>query len=353
MYTSPMRLDFTPLNDLDIPGVNHVPADAFGVEVELEGENIRTAAKNVNTWWTIHPDNSLRAHAGDCLEYVFSRPYDFKDTQEAIDILFDFLNGPKVKVSESYRTSIHVHINMAKETYRTIFNYMTLCIIFDELLVSQNGDHRIGNNFCLRAKDAVGQIVDLITSVQNGHFFYNIHKNNRYSSINFASLTKFGTIEFRSLECTIHKGRVMHWINTLARLKEFAKTFQNPTEIVQKFSQMGPLEFLSKALGPYAMKYVQVPQASDMLHSGMRLAQDFAYCSSWTNYGEEVKGLQVPPPPKKKPMPKIKMNPYGNIYGNLNNLEGQAAINPAFNLNNALNAMAQAQGQPQPPQEEG
>lgn len=288
MYTHPMKLDDTLGHDLDLPGLNGIPADAFGVEVELEGSNLKTLDKVINEMWAIHPDHSLRAHAGDCCEYVFAKPYDFENSKKAIDALFDYLNGGICKVADSYRTSIHVHLNFAKETYRTIFNFITLCFIFDELLVSQNGHHRIGNNFCLRARDAEGQVTALIDSVQNGHMFFNIGKNERYSSINFVSLMKFATVEFRSLECTTHKGRLMHWINTLARLKEFSKTFENPQKIIEKFSGIGPQMFLSMALGPYALKYVQVAGFDDMLHHGMRLAQDFAYCSAWNLYDQKA-----------------------------------------------------------------
>lgn len=342
MYTARMNLDYGPLNDLEVGGLENVPEDAYGFEIELEGENIRSMSAKLNDIWAIHPDNSLRAHAGDCLEYVFRKPYTLKDTESAIDLLFDFLNTGKAKVTESYRTSIHVHINMAKETYRTIFNFITLCLIFDELLVSQNGDHRIGNNFCLRARDAVGQVVELIESIQKGHMIFGIHKNNRYSSINFASLLKFGTVEFRSLECTTHKGRVMHWINTLTALKTYSKTFKNPTEIVQKFSQLGPQLFISRALGPFAMKYQQVQGFEEMLHSGMRLAQDFAYCSNWTNADEPEVKSQLEPP---KPLKKTAKTPYGpNLYWN-----HPAPLNPhpQWAVAQALQQIGAAQGQPQ------
>jgi hypothetical protein len=186
-------------------------------------------------------------------------------------------------VNASYRTSIHVHVNCAAETYRTIYNYITLCLILDELLVSQNGHHRIGNNFCLRARDALGQVQSLIQSIDEGLNLSGIEANERYSSINFAALNKFGSIEFRSLECTTHVGRVLHWIQTLQRIKESARNFTNPIEVIGQFSRRGPIEFLHEILGPYAFKYINVPGAESMLHGGMRIAHDLAYCCAWIN----------------------------------------------------------------------
>lgn len=284
MLTKPMRLHHTIRSDIPVHSKAIEIPDAYGVEVELEGKNvINKTEMNIGSWWVMHPDGSLRAiKGGESIEYIFKYPLNINDTEKAVNVLFDYLNTAKVKVFPSYRTSIHVHVNFVMDPFRVVYNFMTLCLILDELLVSQNGDHRIGNNFCLRATDAMGQVNSLIQSIESGMDFYSISGNDRYSSINFVSLLKFGTVEFRSLECTTHKGRLMHWINTLGRIKEASKRYLNPVEIISQFSQMGPKTFLATVLGPYAVKYLAVQGFEAMLHDGMRLAQDLAYCSSWT-----------------------------------------------------------------------
>lgn len=281
MFTNAMRLDQILGQDIHVNLNATKYPDAYGVEVELEGANVADAGFEVLELWLPHHDQSLRNHHGQAIEYVFRGPYDMAKTELAINRLFDFLNTPPVKVAPSYRTSIHVHVNFAAETYRTIYNFICLSIVLDELLVSQNGDHRIGNNFCLRARDAMGQTNSITKSIENGNEFFGINQNERYSSINFASLLKFGTVEFRSLECTTHKGRLLHWINTLAHIKKVSKTFKDPSEIISAFSRMGEKEFLYMVLGPYAIKYSTVVNFESMLRYGMRIAQDFAYCSEW------------------------------------------------------------------------
>lgn len=283
MYTKPMFLADKLYNHIALQDAAMRLDDAYGIEVELEGQNILKAPLAVLEWWGQHPDNSLRQlKEGDqCIEYVSKQPYSMQHTEKAINVLFGFLNSTGVKVYDSYRTSIHVHVNFGRELYRTVYNFMTIALLMDELLVSQNGDHRIGNNFCLRAKDALGQVTQLIQSIETGHNFFNIIQNERYSSINFASLLKFGSVEFRSLECTTHEGRVLHWINTLARMKAAARDFENPVAVISAFSKLGPHQFLREILGPYAMKYLSVPGMESMLINGMRIAQDLAYCSAW------------------------------------------------------------------------
>lgn len=276
-------LDRTLVSDLsDLYSVGP-EIDLFGVEVELEGRRIISNREAIIKYWCLHQDGSLRItkeNAQAC-EYVFRRPLNMEATQLALKILFDYLREGGVEVFESYRTSIHVHVNFLNDSFRTIVNFLTLAIIFDELFVSQNGDTRIGNNFCLRSKDAEGQITNLISSIVKHGSIFNLELNNRYSSINMSSLLKFGTVEFRSLECTTDYARVIHWIKTLQTLKDSAKQYENPREIISKFSRRGPLGFMISNLGDQAEKYIRVSDAHRMLHNGMRLAQDFAFCSDW------------------------------------------------------------------------
>ena len=291
MYTAKMSLDDRIINYIPLQNAAIAHPDAYGIEVELEGKNFVGPPESVQTYWHQVKDGSLRIKAlGDsATEYVTNEPLPIQSAEKAITVLFSYLTRPGVMVYDSHRTSIHIHVNFGMETYRTVYNFITLCLILDELLVSQNGEHRIGNNFCLRAKDALGQVQSLITSISNGHNFFDIPKDDRYSSINFASLTKFGSIEFRSLECTTHEGRLLHWIGTLAEIKKFSKLFGNPTEIVQMFSAIGPRQFLDKALGPYARKYLSVQNVEGMLFNGMRIAQDLAYCSAWNEFSQAEK----------------------------------------------------------------
>lgn len=257
--------------------------NAYGIEVELEGRHIVTFDPEILSYWSHHQDGSLRKILpfSEAIEYVSARPWSLPHTEKAIQLLFNYLNKPGVEVFDSYRTSIHVHVNYSQETFRVVYNAMVLSIILDELLVSQNGEHRIGNNFCLRSKDAMGQIVQLIHSIEQNHNFFGVVQNDRYSSINFASLCKFGTIEYRSLECTTHEGRLLHWIGTLQQIKEASKPFKNPMEIIQQFSRFEPKAFLQATLGPYAVKYLKVDGYENMLRNGMRIAQDLAFCSAW------------------------------------------------------------------------
>ncbi|CAM6031251.1 unnamed protein product [Sphagnum compactum] len=129
----------------------------------------------------------------------------------------------------------------------------------------ENGDTRIGNNFCLRTRDAEGQITELVSSIKSsGHIVF-LNNSNRYSATNFASLIKFGTIEFRSLECTTDIDRVVHWIKTVQALKMAAREYDNPREIIAQFSRMGIHKFIRHNLQDCAYKYLNLPGYSQMM----------------------------------------------------------------------------------------
>lgn len=287
MYTKKMNLKDKLVHHIPIQDAANV-TDVFGIEVELEGRNLLKASQEILNFWGQHNDGSLRklVPGAEAIEYISRTPYNIKQTEKSIQLLFNYLNQPGVTVFDSYRTSIHVHVNYAQETFRTVYCALVLSIILDELLVSQNGEHRIGNNFCLRMRDAMGQVVGIINSIENGHGFFGVTQHERYSSINFAALMKFGSIEYRSLECTTHEGRLMHWIGTCQAIKVRAREFKNPTEIIEQFSQLNLADWLRATLGPFATKYLQVDGFEQMLITGMRIAQDLAFCSSW-NEGHE------------------------------------------------------------------
>jgi hypothetical protein len=279
-------------------------ADLFGFEIELEGFGIYHQSVVLNEIWRREADGSLRQNAvgSQCCEYVLRKPLDYVATITAIEALFQFLNTPPCLIFKSYRTSIHVHINCMEETIMTILNFITLAVIFDELFVSQNGETRIGNNFCLRSRDAEGQISSLVQSIKIMGSIFNVNATLRYSSVNIVSLTKYGTIEFRSLECTTDLKRVVAWIDVIQGLKAAARAYSNPREIIVQFSRLGPVGFMLKHLGAQYPKYAQVPGAHKMLKEGMRLAQDLAYCFDWENPDDRLLS-------KKPTKPKVNQIP--------------------------------------------
>lgn len=242
------------LGDVQITG------PLFGVEVEVETQRQIPEFFNFpggHVYWTVTADNSLRVpQGGSAVEYVMVKPLRLEPTQKRVDDLYRYL--AQFQPLDSYRTSVHVHVNYNAVTGKQFLNALILSVIFDEMFVALMRPHRVGNNFCLRIKDAEGWLEGATKALTSPGFnFHKFHGIGRYSSVNLESLAKFGTIEYRSMEFDAHNvDKLKRWLTTLAELRTAAtETFKDPTEISQALRQ-DPAAFLRTALPTTGEYYI-------------------------------------------------------------------------------------------------
>ena len=260
----------------------------IGLEIECEGTKLfNTPFK----WWYAKSDGSLRAVGEEQpVEYVLKQPLDLADLNTALHYLDAQLKNAKSHVMQSTRTSVHVHVNVQDMTLRQLYCYILLYIIFEEILVDWSGEQRAGNLFCLRAKDSEFYI-RMLEDVLKKSSLQDWREEVRYSSCNVASVTKFGSLEFRSMEGTVNIQRIMTWVELLLFLRDKSLTYDNPVEIVEEFNRLGPLPFFAHIFDVPRFRnlFASVPGLSGKLWDGLRLMRDVAYSCDW-----------VKPLPKKK-----------------------------------------------------
>lgn len=286
-----------PLNSI-VPFRNGVHAGEIGIEIECEGTNLFTTPFK---WWTCHEDGSLRETNGHRpVEYVLRAPLSIEKAREALVYLDSKLKETQSKVINSQRTSVHIHVNCQKMTLRQLYCYICLYMIFEEILVDWSGPERAGNLFCLRAKDSEFY-VGMLENVLKNNSLKNWRDEYRYSACNVASINKFGSLEFRSMQGTVDIQLIQLWIDILVLLKEQALTYDNPVEIVDEFSSIGPLPFFKKIFKDKKLRqlFENVPGLSGKLWDGLRLMRDIAHCCEWK---PPIKKKQTP---KKKPKAKV------------------------------------------------
>lgn len=279
----------SPNNLADRTAFDH---DMYGVEVEVEynqtnGVNL---PQRVQNYWACVPDGSLRNYGkvGDvAAEYRFAKPLNSFTSAVAVKQLCSTLLENVTEIYDSGRTSTHVHVNVCNINQLQIMNLITLSIILDEFLVSQHHPFRRGNLFALRYVDAEWPIHYLAGAVKRPSFRNFSNGNYRYASVNLASIGRFGTIEFRSMDGEINAQRINQWVYSLHQLKRKAVEYKNPREIVEKFHRMGAMAFLSEHVPSYYVLNTQSSVALDMLTRGVILATDLAYASDWVSTKEE------------------------------------------------------------------
>ena len=190
------------------------------------------------------------------------------------------------KLDDSNRTSVHVHLN-AQGWHLNQLSFLALYFSVEEILTQWCGDHRVGNLFCLRSKDAtaiVAQIRDFIASDGARHPSQGMH----YAGLNCHSLTKHGSVEIRSLRGVTEPQTIKTWVGILQRMYEMSADYKDPRLVIEGFSGSGPLDYLSSILGPYTETIVQGTgfdhqQIMSSMYEGVRLAQDLCYCRDWSS----------------------------------------------------------------------
>lgn len=259
----------------------------IGLEIECEGTHLFTTPFK---YWACHQDNSLRAvkdHAP--VEYVLSKPLDPPEIKKALEYLESKLKQAGSSVIHSNRTSVHVHINCQKLTVRQLYCFILLYIIFEEALIDWCSPERAGNLFTLRAKDSDYYITLLEAALKNENF-RGWSENVRYAACNVASIPKFGSLEFRALKGTVDIELITNWMSMLLNIMDQSLKYDNPVQIVEEFTRIGPLPFFRKIFASDKLRSLLELQTglSGKLWDGLRMMRDVAYTVEWL------------PPQKKK-----------------------------------------------------
>jgi hypothetical protein len=192
------------------------------------------------------------------------------------------------KLDESNRTSVHIHLNAQRWHMNRLCAFAALFFSVEEALTEWCGDHRVGNLFCLRAKDAPGIVSQLKKYVESDGKTA-IPDGLHYAGLNFNALIKFGSVEVRSLRGCTDKQTILDWVEIMERLYKLSGEFPDPRGICDGFSGEGPMAFFYRVLGPKAQLVKDGinwdhQRLMNSLYEGIRLAQDLCYCRDWSDF---------------------------------------------------------------------
>lgn len=251
----------------------------YGVEIEVEGAGLEQV--DTATWLT-ERDGSLRGNYPDqAAEFVFKRPLSFTSSVKAINSLFRTQREAGAKFDFSFRTSIHVHMNMLSYTLPQIYNVIYTYYLVEDVLVEYCGASRKANRFCLTANAAEG-ILDIVKHifVQGERGIDEINRLNgdavRYAALNLHGLRKYGSLEFRAMRGTDDIETIVNWLTALHNLKEFATKYKSVADIHDEFLHQGPKDFLKAVLGDVYESF-SIPEEEQMLNRSFSITLDLAH----------------------------------------------------------------------------
>lgn len=281
----------------------------FGLEIETEtmerydleaGRNLgkyNFPEPNTLKDWVIVEDHSLRNFG---YEYILTKPLSFEDVKAALDEFDKKTNKRGIKfLQDRHSTSNHVHINFQQETFKTLGNFCTLFVLFEEVLVSFCGEGRKSNFFCMTTKYAEG-LTDKFVS-----FFEMIYKASpkafttlneelsKYSSLNIVPLYKQGSVEVRTMRGSTDVATIYKWVGMLNALLKFARQDMTPIDIINCWRQEGMLLFC-EIFEEYLVELGKGDDVEKLIERNLWSASSIA-CSvpDWNKIDQKMHDAQV------------------------------------------------------------
>jgi hypothetical protein len=256
-------------------GLEKVQPGTFGIEIEAEGKGMEEVATK---YWRTEDDGSLRGeYPHSRAEFVLKKPIERGLVKDAVKELIAAL--PDAKLDFSFRTSVHVHLNVQDLTHTQLLNVIYTYLLLEEPLMTYCGKERKGNRFCLRLADAEGVINILQGLFSDGpRSIRNFNGDQvRYSAINIAALQKYGSLEFRAMRGNMEVETIHTWTEALFKIKSFAMACKDPKEILKIFQEKDPKVFLKTVLQEVADPFIYPRMVKDMQRS-LSLSLDLPYC---------------------------------------------------------------------------
>ena len=249
--------------------LKEVKAD-LGVEVELESLGENPFPEIPKSVWAWDRDGSLRGNNN--VEYI-SSPMKWDEVEPEIIKMIECIDKHDVSIDYSYRAGVHVHMNCQDLTMKEVLKIACLYYVFEENLINFCGEDRVGNYNCLRGVDAE-HVTELLKTVMQEESYLNLQTDDiRYAALNFNSLPKYGTIEFRSMASEPDLMTIVQWTKILKRIKDVALQYDDAKDIMPHFSSMCPEDWGKFVLGDL---YETVNPDPMLYFDGLWLAQDLA-----------------------------------------------------------------------------
>jgi len=193
----------------------------FGMGFEIE---VESAPQLVFPGWKTIEEGSLRNNGK---EYV-SSPIEHFAAPIALSALYTLLllwRGVKgEKIDFSWRTSIHVHLNVRDFTIEEVLKLLLLHTVFEKVLFRFSGNKRDQSIFCVPFRHSI--LLKSLSRFCAGEYSIGHLQStwDKYSAINLSRLHDYGTIEFRHLAGTENIKKIGTWTGFILCLAEAATT---------------------------------------------------------------------------------------------------------------------------------
>lgn len=299
------------------------------IGLEIETETRQPYQPPQFTFWNVHGDGSLRDFGQ---EYVLKQPVKYgKELDTALAEWSDKTKEiPFIK--DSISTSVHVHVNMLNETWKTLGNYLTLYTLFENLLIRFSGPDRLSNLFCLPICDAEDTYKNMALLFKNveAKLYKGImfgEGNVKYAACNLAALGMYGSIEHRSFRGVTDIKLIAQWVDILMAMLGYARNPKLDPKMILGSWKETKKELLSSVFKGLA-KELDSKDAESLIDRNLWYAQNVAYpIKDWNILDAEAKIPEFKPKQKELETEAGKL--YAKAWDSLDTVEQEQVL---FNL---------------------
>lgn len=282
------------------------------------GRNLWTAPSL--KYWDVHVDGSLRDFG---LEYVLKQPLKFK--KEIPDALEEFRDKTsKVKfIKDSITTSVHVHLNVLNESFKTLGNFLTLYTLFENLLIRYSGPDRLSNLFCLPICDAEDTYKNIISMMNNAQMkayksMMLAEANVKYAALNLGAFNTYGSVEIRSFRGETDTKAIQNWISILYAMMEYSRRDVSPKDIMLSWREKQG-KFLNDVFTDHRKELARSDEL-ELIDKNIWYAGSIAYSvKNWNALDEVVKSPEFKP--KQKDLEAVSVSRFSTAWINLDHAQ--------------------------------
>ena len=256
----------------ELKGNKHPKKGKYGVEIEVESNSTPFGNYLTPKEWYTTEDGSLRNLYN--VEYVLNGPKSYAKTVEAIENLQGFFEEIKAVNVPSIRTGVHVHLNVTDRTLTELSKIVAVYLTLERVLSKYCGEDRDGNLFCLRVCDCPSMALYISAAMSNASWMYSFNSEfHKYSALNLSTISKHGSIEFRTLKTPKVLTDIIEWIDIIEAIEKYALSLENLYDIPYEISYYSFDVWAKKVLGDELFEKVDYLGLEKDIKSDMRNIQ--------------------------------------------------------------------------------
>ena len=264
------------LNRKPIPG-------RIGIEVEVEWSRERpNPTVQPPTGWKSKRDGSLV----NGVEFVLASPIRRNDKMVASRLSSLITLVAPFARKGAYTASTHVHLNALDMRLVHLANAATVWWLLEPYVLDDCGDERKTSRY---ASPYDGDV-----DIKNAFKNYDFNLANRYRSLNIAAVGSHGSLEYRSMRCSLDAEQLATWIKLLCRLQyDVAPVYKSPLHVLDSFVRVkDKAAFINKMTGGFVQTKLTSAHVSDVEDRAVEL-YEFAWIpgklGSWEKWEEAAK----------------------------------------------------------------